>query len=57
MGRDFSHLRVGEGAWIGPDVLLDLAAPLRIGDRATLSARTSVVGHREFWLRSWAGVR
>jgi acetyltransferase-like isoleucine patch superfamily enzyme len=44
-GHDLSHLRVGERAWIGPDVLLDLSAPLRIGDRATLSARTSIVTH------------
>jgi acetyltransferase-like isoleucine patch superfamily enzyme len=44
-GHDLSQLRIGERAWIGPDVLLDLSAPLRIGDRATLSARTSIVTH------------
>lgn len=43
--HDLSHLRIGERAWVGPDVLLDLSAPLRIGDRATLSARISIVTH------------
>jgi acetyltransferase-like isoleucine patch superfamily enzyme len=43
--RGFSNLRVGEQAWLGPDVLLDLAAPLHIGERATLSARSSLVTH------------
>lgn len=41
----FSQLSIGRDVWIGPDVLLDLAAPIDIGDRATLSARASVVTH------------
>ncbi len=41
----FCHLSIGREVWVGPDVLLDLKAPIEIRDRATLSARTAIVTH------------
>jgi serine acetyltransferase len=43
--RDFANLRVGQGCHLGSDVLLDLAHPIRIGDRVTISMRTMLITH------------
>ncbi|PRH83495.1 acyltransferase [Arenimonas caeni] len=42
-----SNLRIGQGVYIGPDVLLDLAGPLLIGDRSTISARCVLLTHHD----------
>ena len=42
---NFDHLWIGSHCHLGPDVLLDLAAPVRIGDRSTLSMRCCVLTH------------
>lgn len=41
----FSNLRIGAGVYIGADCLLDLAGPLEIAHRATVSARCSLITH------------
>ena len=43
--HDFAHLRIGNQCHIGPQVLLDLAAPITIGDRVTISMRCSILTH------------
>ncbi len=43
--KSLSNLRVGSEVHIGPDALLDLTAPIHIGDRATVSMRACVVTH------------
>lgn len=43
----FSHLRVGNDVYIGADVLLDLAGPLEIQERATISARSCLMTHHD----------
>ena len=41
----FANLRIGQGVYIGADCLIDLAGPLEIGDRATISARCVLITH------------
>lgn len=43
----FSNLAIGSGVYLGPDCLLDLAGPLQIGDRATVSARCVLMTHSD----------
>lgn len=43
--RDFSHLRVGNRAHLGTDILIDLADEVAIEDEATLSMRCTLVTH------------
>jgi acetyltransferase-like isoleucine patch superfamily enzyme len=43
----FANLRLGEGVYVGADCLLDLAAPLQVGARATLSARCILLTHTD----------
>jgi len=43
--HDFAHLRIGNQCHLGPQVLLDLAAPITIGDRVTISMRCTVLTH------------
>src|SRR6516164_2074827 len=40
-------VRIGQGAWIGYDVILDTSSPslITIGDRATISVRACVIAH------------
>jgi serine acetyltransferase len=40
-------VRIGENVWIGYDVILDTSRPylIKIGDRATISMRVTVVAH------------
>ncbi|MAG56473.1 MAG: hypothetical protein CMJ83_09295 [Planctomycetes bacterium] len=47
MGRfhDFSNLTIGIRTYVGPDCLFDLSGPVRIGDRAAVSARCVFVTH------------
>lgn len=42
-----SNLKIGHGVYLGPDCLLDLAGPLRIDDRATISARCILMTHAD----------
>jgi acetyltransferase-like isoleucine patch superfamily enzyme len=41
----FANLRLGEGVYLGADCLLDLAGPLEVGARATISARCVLITH------------
>ncbi|KRA76742.1 hypothetical protein ASD78_03670 [Lysobacter sp. Root667] len=43
----FRHLVVERDVFIGVDCLLDLAGPLRIGEKSTLSARSIVLTHSD----------
>ena len=43
---DMSNLEIGSDAYIGPDALIDLTAPVRIGDRVSISMRATLVTHR-----------
>jgi len=45
--QGFSNLQIGSNVYIGADVLLDLAGPLQIGDRATISARCCIMTHHD----------
>jgi acetyltransferase-like isoleucine patch superfamily enzyme len=42
---DFSKLSIGSGVHIGPDLLLDLADTISIGDRVTISMRSIILTH------------
>lgn len=42
---DFSRLDIGNDCHLGPQVLLDIAAPIRLGNRVTLSMRTMILTH------------
>jgi len=42
---DLSQLSIGDDCHIGRQVLLDLASPIRIGDRVTISMRVVLVTH------------
>jgi acetyltransferase-like isoleucine patch superfamily enzyme len=44
---DFSNLAIGNRVTIGPDVHLGLAAPIRIGDGARVSARVALLGRAD----------
>ena len=52
--RSFANLRVGNGAYIGRDCLIDLKQPVEIGARVTLAMRVSVVTHLDVGRSSWA---
>jgi hypothetical protein len=41
--RELTGLEIGADAYLGPDLLIDLTAPVRIGDRVAISARCSLV--------------
>jgi maltose O-acetyltransferase len=43
----FTHLEVGDSAHVGPECLIDLAAQVKIGDRATMSPRVNVLTHSD----------
>lgn len=42
---NFSHLSIGQRCHIGAEVFMDLAAPIRIGDRVTISMRCVILTH------------
>lgn len=42
-----AHLRIGERCHIGAQVFLDLAGPVNIGDRVTISMRVTVLTHTD----------
>jgi maltose O-acetyltransferase len=42
---DFSALTIGNGCHIGRQVFVDLAAPVTLGERVTLSMRTMILTH------------
>jgi acetyltransferase-like isoleucine patch superfamily enzyme len=42
---DLSQLSIGDDCHIGRQVLLDLASPIRIGDRVTISMRVMLITH------------
>jgi acetyltransferase-like isoleucine patch superfamily enzyme len=44
---DFSNLRIGDRVHIGKDVFMDLAAPIEIGDRVTVSMRCILLTHMD----------
>jgi acetyltransferase-like isoleucine patch superfamily enzyme len=41
------HLEIGDGVFIGDGVVLDLAGPLRLADRATVSVRAILLTHTD----------
>jgi len=41
----FANLQIGDDCHIGREVFVDLASPIRIGDRVTLSMRVMVITH------------
>lgn len=43
--QDLCNLHIGSHCHIGRQVMFDLASPIRIGDRATLSMRVTVITH------------
>jgi acetyltransferase-like isoleucine patch superfamily enzyme len=43
--RDFSGLTIGDRVYIGPDVLIDLAQPVSIGNDITIVIRASIITH------------
>lgn len=45
--KGFANLSIGDGVYVGADTLLDLAGPLEIGARATISARCVLITHRD----------
>lgn len=44
---DFSHLRIGDQCHIGRQVLVDLAAPVEIGNRVTITMRSTLITHTQ----------
>ena len=42
---DMSNLRVGSNCYLGPETIIDLTAPVTIGDRVTLSMRVTLITH------------
>lgn len=45
--RGYSNLTIGAGCHIGRDVLLDLSAPLTLGDDVTVAMRTTILTHAD----------
>ena len=45
--HDFGNLTIGDDVHLGPLCLLDLAAPITIGDRATIAMGVTVVTHAD----------
>jgi acetyltransferase-like isoleucine patch superfamily enzyme len=43
--RNFSNLVIGDDSHIGKDVFLDLAAPIKISDKVTISMRATIITH------------
>ena len=43
----FGALRIGAGAHIGPECMLDLAQPIEIGDRVALAPRVTILTHAD----------
>lgn len=41
----FANLQIGDGCHVGREVFLDLASPVRIGNRVTLSMRVMIITH------------
>ena len=41
------NLEIGEGAYIGPECLIDVAGPVRIGARSCISARSILISHSD----------
>ena len=41
----FAHLQIGDSCHIGRQVFVDLAAPVRIGSRVTVSMRATILTH------------
>lgn len=44
-GGDFSRLTIGDHVYIGPDVLIDLADNVTIGDHVSIVARSNLITH------------
>lgn len=44
-GEDLKHLHLGERCHLGVNVFLDLAGPIELGDRVTVSMRTMIITH------------
>lgn len=44
---DFANLTIGAGVHLGPLCIIDLAAPVTIGDRATVSMGTTILTHAD----------
>lgn len=42
---DFSALRIGDNVYIGPDVLIDLADTVTIGNHVSIVARSNLITH------------
>ena len=42
---DFSRLTIGDQVYIGPDVLIDLADSVTIGDNVSIVARSNLITH------------
>ncbi|PJF28284.1 MAG: hypothetical protein CUN53_00875 [Phototrophicales bacterium] len=43
----YHHLQIGDHVYVGRDVLLDLKAPIRLCDYATLSMRCTLITHTD----------
>lgn len=43
--RDFANLCIGNQCHLGRQVFIDLAGPVRVGDRVTVSMRTNFITH------------
>ena len=52
--RSFANLRVGDGAYVGRDCLLDLKDRIDIGARATLAMRVTIATHIDVGRSSWS---
>lgn len=42
-----SNLEIGPGVYLGPECLIDVAGPVRIGARACVSARSILISHSD----------
>lgn len=42
-----SNLTIGDNCHLGPDILIDLVAPLKIGNRVTISMRCMLLTHMD----------
>ena len=47
LGKSASNLTIGDSCHLGREVLLDLAAPVSIGERVTISMRTIILMHTD----------
>lgn len=46
-GTSFSHLSIGQDCHVGAQVFMDLAAPISLGDRVTISMRATLLTHTD----------